>query len=110
MPADSVPDVARATGWSVRIAALVVLGFAKADCTPTPAQLIAIARLGLEYAIPGKASVDAAVGDAEQVGATINRTELGLMLAIAGNRPALLAAIQRGALSVADLSATSGAP
>ena len=108
VPADTVADVIEATGWPERTAARVVIGFAKADCRPTPEQLTTIARFGMEHTIPGKATVDVAVEDARRVGAPINRTELSLMLTIIGNRPTLLAAIQRGVWSVSDLGAIPG--
>lgn len=103
VPADSIPEVARATGWSVRTAARVVLGFAKADCRPTPEMLGTIAGLRVEYTVPGMKVVDAAVADAHQLGTSIERTELGVMLALSGSRPALLSAIRSGARNAGDL-------
>ncbi len=109
VPAEIVTAVQEKCGWPLRTAARVVLAFARADCAPTPDQLTVIARLGLEHAIPGKAAVDAAAEDALRAGMPsdrthpIDRTELGLMLAVAGNRPMLLAALRRGARTVSDL-------
>ena len=103
LPASSVITIAEQTGWPVRTAARVLVAFAKADCRPTPKQLTAIARLGLEHAIPGKATVDVAAEDVLSAGIPVDRTELSLMLAVVGNRPMVLAAVRRGARTVSDL-------
>ena len=101
---DAVPFAVEATGWSLRTAARVVLAFAVCGCHPTPDHLRAVARHGMEYSVPGAAAVDGAVVDASGVGVTIDRTELAIMLALTGSRPALLAAIQRGCRTTADLA------
>ena len=57
----------------------------------------------MEYAIPGKATVDVAAEDVLNAGIPVDRTELCLMLAVVGNRPMVLAAVRRGARTVSDL-------
>lgn len=105
MSTELVVDVVQLTGWPRSTAARVLIEFAKADCSPTGEQLKGIAGLDVEHAIPSKGAVDAAVADAAQACAIIDRTELSLMLMLIGNRPNLLVAVQSGARATSDLDA-----
>jgi len=103
LPADSVAAVAKATGWSERTAARAVVGWAKADCHPTPGQFALVASSGMEHLTPGRGMVDAAWEDLRVLGVAIERSELGVMLALAGNRPTAIAAVKHGVRSAAEL-------
>lgn len=107
LPTDSIPAVAEATGWSTQASARVLLAFAKMNCFPTPEQLVPIAGLQLQHALPGKSAVDAAVDDMRRIGVSLDRTELAVMLALVGNRPTLTAEVRGGARSVAQLAILS---
>ncbi len=97
-----VPDAARATGWSEHRTARAVVAWARADCRPTPEQLGVVARLGVD-AVPGLGALQRASDDVRELGVTIGWTQLGVMIAVAGNRPTLLAAVRDGVRSLDDL-------
>lgn len=101
--AASVLAVVEATGWPKSTSARAVLRFAKADCRPTPEQIRLIATTGMEHSIPGKAAVDATVADVSRLGITVDRTELGVMFALVGNRPTVVAMVKGGAREAADV-------
>lgn len=103
VPATGIADVAASTRWTLQTAARVVREFAEAGCFPTPSQLAIVGRCGAEHAIPGPSSVDGVVEDATLRGANLSRTELGVMLAVVGNRPQLRSALQRGIRDLHDL-------
>ena len=102
LPGSHVLEVAAATGWSHRIAARNVIEWAEVDCQPTVVHFSLLARHGLEHVRPALGAIMAVSEEASRLGASIDWTELGVMLALAGNRPSLLAALRQGARSAAD--------
>jgi hypothetical protein len=104
IPSYLVMNVADATSWSQQTAARAVIDWARAGCLPTPQHFAEIARRGMDYSKPGREAIDLAMGEVRGVDAPIDRTELGVMLAILGNRPELVAAVRRGARNVATLN------
>lgn len=103
LSADAVGSVRAATGWQDSTAARAIIGWARIGCRPTAAQFGMLASAGVDHRPPGSTFLDAAVVDVEQAGAAIERTELGLMLALAGTRPGLIAAVRQGARAVTDI-------
>jgi hypothetical protein len=104
IPSNLVVNVANATSWSAQTAARAIIAWVWAGCLPTSQHFAEIARRGVDYSKPGREAIDLAMEEVRGVDASIDRTELGVMLAILGNRPELVAAVRRGARNVAALS------
>lgn len=96
-------EVAAATGWPEITAARQVIEWARIGCSPDPAHFALLARHGREYARPGSAALELAASQVRALGAHIDRTTLGVMLALAGNQPSLLAAVRGGARTPHEL-------
>ena len=104
IPSNLVLDVVDATGWPQQTAARAVVDWARVGCLPTPQHFAEIVRWGVDCSRPGGQAIDLAMAQVREGGAPIERTELGVMLAIIGNRPELVAAVRRGVRNVAGLS------
>jgi len=102
LPLTLVPEVAAATGWSSSRSARMLVAWSNSACNPTPSQLAELARSGADQHVPSQTAVDAARAEAREVGAVIERTEIGVMLALAGNRPLLLDAVRKGVRSLTE--------
>lgn len=100
---DRVFEVSAATGWSTSKSAGSIIAWARAGCFPTPEQFATLARTGRDYARPGTAALALLIGDLERLRVDIDRTDLGVMLAITDHRYHVLAAVQQGVRGVPEL-------
>lgn len=107
LPARAVSEVAAATGWPTPTAARILLAFAVAGCRPTAEQLTPLAQMGLDHVTHGTVAIDAAVADLHGLDVRLERTEVALMLVVAGNRPNLAAHVRDGARTASDIRPTS---
>ncbi len=115
VPSTSIGIVAERTGWSRAAAARALVTWAWVGCRPSPEHFAVIGRRGLDRERPSRGAIDAAWADAAQRRASgrmlrdgpPDRTELAVMLLIAGSRPALAAALDRGIRTVAGLDSPS---
>ena len=100
---DLVHEVAAATRWSTHAAAGSIIGWARIGCFPTFEHFALLASTGRDYARPGTGALALTTGDLERLHLDIDRTELGVMLALADHRYNLLAAVQQGARTASDI-------
>ena len=108
LPSERISGIAGVIGWSESTTAKCVLRWAKAGCFPTLEQFQALARAGVEHVEPSRAAIDALIAEAEAERTFIrhpsfDRTELAVMLAVLGTRPAVLAALRRNTERLEEL-------
>lgn len=90
-------ELGRITGMSDRSAAMYLANWAQAGCAPTPAHVALLERLGVSRAYrPAVTAVNLLEVTAGELGAQPSRTDLAVMLAIAGTRTAVLDLLERG--------------
>lgn len=104
---DHVRGLALDTGWSIPTAARLAVAWAKIGCLPSAAHLTALARAGVDHAVPSRAAVDSLVHDVRQATgidaeAAPARTELGVLLAVLGTRTAVVRAFASGIRNALD--------
>ncbi len=103
------PGAARELAYrSVRTphaAARDLVGWAAADCRPTVEQMLLLDRHGLASSHPSSAAVDHLVDYARSCRGAPDRTELGVMLSIAGNRQAVQRFLDEGVRTAEMLAA-----
>jgi hypothetical protein len=90
-------ELARVTGLSDRHAALYLANWAQAGCAPTAAHVALLERLGIARSYrPSVTAVNLLEATASDLPDPPSRTDLGVMLAIAGTRTAVLDLLERG--------------
>lgn len=96
-------DLAARTGRSERQAAIYLAGWARADCEPSPEQVLLLDRLGINPAYhPPVTAVNLLELAASEHGEPPARTDLAVLLAVAGTRRAALDLLERGKTSADD--------
>lgn len=90
-------ELGRLTGLSDRGAAIYLANWAQAGCSPTPAHVALLERLGISRAYrPSVTAVNLLEVTASELADPPTRTDLAVMLAIAGTRTAVLDLLERG--------------
>jgi hypothetical protein len=109
VPVEAAEDLATVTGRTLRQAATELAAWALADCYPQADDVALLDRLGLEVSPrPSCAAVDRAE---EEVGWSVprerrpSRSELGVMVALAGGVRPATALVVRGARTPMDVAA-----
>lgn len=102
VPHARIGEVVTATGWSSQVAGRALAAWARADCFPTAADLALLERRGVSQA-PSARAVDAAVTAARRIAAGFDRSTAGVMLALCGNLPEFVHAMQNGVRTVPGL-------
>ena len=103
-----VAEVAAALRMEPVRVARMLAAWGRADCVPTGRHLRLLVGEGLEAYRPSAPAVDELVRQANSF--PVERTELGVMLALADTRADVLAALARGVGSAAELVAESWPP
>jgi hypothetical protein len=113
VPVEAAEDLAAVTGRTLRQAATELAAWALADCYPKADDVALLDRLGLEVSPrPSCAAVDRAE---EEVGWSVprerrpSRSELGVMVALAGGVRPATALVVRGARTPKDVAAAVAA-
>ncbi len=113
LPPEYPLQIASSQGLPIRSVAAQLAKWASVDCVLTPEHFDVLNRHGFDTQWPSRRAIDALNELVEQaVGAVPSalqvapdRTELAVMLKVLGNRYEVLAALQRGVQTTADLDA-----
>ena len=116
LPPEYPLQIASSQGLPIRSVAAQLAKWASVDCVLTPEHFDVLNRHGFDTQWPSRRAIDALNELVEQaVGAVPSalqvapdRTELAVMLKVLGNRYEVLAALQRGVQTTADLDAYLG--
>lgn len=90
-------DLARGLGWTRREAAAHLAGWARAGCQPTVAHVRLLQRLGIDRSyVPSPPAINLLELTASELGDPPSRTDLAVLLAVAGTRAAAIDLLERG--------------
>jgi hypothetical protein len=104
-----VTEVAHQLGRPVRVAAVVLAQWYRVGCRPSGAHLKLLDQLGIaESYRPSGSAIDAIEATVSVLADPPSRTELGVMLALAGTRPAVVEAVFDGRFTPLALAASLG--
>jgi hypothetical protein len=94
---DSVQTISLELGWSRRVAANYLAGWARAGCEPTVAHVRLLARLGIDRSyVPSPPAINLLEMTASDLGEPPSRTDLAVLLAVAGTRAFAIDLLERG--------------
>jgi hypothetical protein len=101
--AADVAWLARLTSWSVPTCASVLAAWVNAECRPFPEQIADLNDLGIDFAYrPSGSAVDWVCEFPAVRYSELDRTAVGLLLAVCGTRQTTAALLQSGVTSPAD--------